>query len=302
MGLDINGIRLLLVAKRLGADFESVVTIGRQGLYVTNNKLKKEFSDFDIPYKENAAASDHGYSEKFFSLLGAQTTQSIDNSDYEAATIIHDMNNPLPEVLKGRFSVVVDAGTLEHVFNYPVAIKNCMELLREGGVFISITPANNFMGHGFYQFSPELFFSVFTHENGFDFVKLYISEIYDDSQWYEVGKPKGGNAGRVTLINHEPTHLMCIARRSDSACEPFKKTPQQTDYVEAWETADAPKKEIRFSKNCSFAYFNFLKNIIKYIPGSGNFVRGLRYFMKSNFPGRDYAPINPNHIKKKGWQ
>jgi hypothetical protein len=31
----------------------------------------------------------------------------------------------------------------------------------------AVTPANNQMGHGFYQFSPELFFRVFSQENGY---------------------------------------------------------------------------------------------------------------------------------------
>lgn len=293
MGLDINGIRLQLVAKKLGADFTDVVTIGRQALNLTQNQLKKELADFNVPYKDGAASSGFDYSEPFFSLLGAQTTQSIDNSDYEAATIIHDMNNPLPVKLKGRFSAVVDAGTLEHVFNYPVAIKNCMELLKEGGFFISITPANNFMGHGFYQFSPELFFSVFTQANGFELVKLLICEIYDDSQWYEVSKPKGGNAGRVTLINHQPTYLMCIARRLDDKCEPFKTAPQQSDYVEAWDK----KIPIIGNVNNSTTKYIWLENKAKvilrhYLPGILPFVRTCRYLRSTAYANRDYRPID----------
>ena len=69
--------------------------------------------------------------------------------------------------LKNKYTLVIDGGCLEHIFNFPVAIKNCMEMLQEGGHFIGITPANNLMGHGFYQFSPELYFRIFSKENGF---------------------------------------------------------------------------------------------------------------------------------------
>jgi 2-polyprenyl-3-methyl-5-hydroxy-6-metoxy-1,4-benzoquinol methylase len=54
---------------------------------------------------------------------------------------------------------VFDGGTLEHIFDYPTAIKNCMKMVKPGGHLLLTTPANNWFGHGFYQFSPELFYS-----------------------------------------------------------------------------------------------------------------------------------------------
>lgn len=209
------------------------------------------------------------------------------------------MNNPLPAELKGKFSVVVDAGTLEHVFNYPIALKNCMELLKSGGVFISITPANNFMGHGFYQFSPELFFSVFTQSNGFELIKLLICETYEDSQWYEVSKPKGGNAGRVTLINHQPTYLMCIARRLDDKCEPFKTTPQQSDYVEAWDQQIIAIDKIDKNTTKQALFTNKTKLILRhYIPRILPLVRLWRYLNRSAYARRDYIPIDIKNYEK----
>lgn len=292
MGLDINGIRLVLLAKRLGADFKDVVTIGRQGLHLTQAQLQKELSNFNVPCPAHLALGDERYCESFFSLLGAQVTESIDNSDYENATIIHDMNNPLPEKFKGKFSLVVDAGTLEHVFNYPVALKNSMELLRSGGFFISITPANNFMGHGFYQFSPELFFSVFTYENGFQLIKLLVCENFDDAQWYEVSKPKGGIHGRVTLNNHHPTYLMCIARRLDDSCEPFKTTPQQSDYIETWEHSSHREDSVVASKRNGYWFGNTAKLMLKLVPGVVTIVRNFRYIRNPSFPKRDYTKFD----------
>lgn len=297
MGLDVNGVRLILLAKRLGANFKDVVTIGRQGLHLTPAQLQKELLNFDVPCPEHFAA-DKRYSESFFSCLGAQDTQSIDNSDYENATIIHDMNSPLPEQFKGKFSLVVDAGTLEHIFNYPVALKNSMELLRSGGFFLSITPANNFMGHGFYQFSPELFFSVFTSENGFQLIKLLICENFNDAQWYEVSKPKGGIHGRVTLNNHHPTYLMCIARRMDDSCEPFKTTPQQSDYIEAWEHSSPRDDSITPSKGNESWFDNTAKSILKLIPGVMPIVRDLRYIRNPTFPKRVYTKFDIDCYQK----
>ena len=94
------------------------------------------------------------------------------------------MNKEVPPSLKGQYSMVLDGGTLEHVFNFPVAIKNCMEMLRVGGHYIGITPTNNFMGHGFYQFSPELYCSIFTRENGFELVSVVAFEDTARAAWY----------------------------------------------------------------------------------------------------------------------
>jgi hypothetical protein len=111
--------------------------LGAKNFILRISNSKKECVDFGVPFDTGKIAEDDSvYGKPFFSLLGAQTTESIDNSDYENAIIIHDMNNPLPAELKGKFSVMADAGTLEHVFNYPTAIKYYMQLLKLGGVYI----------------------------------------------------------------------------------------------------------------------------------------------------------------------
>src|ERR1035437_1821855 len=96
MGLDVNGIRLMLYAKRLGANFQNVVTIGRQNLYLSQRQLFGQLSEFgfDCPGHFKFAYGD--FCEPFFQILGARDIQSVDYSSFENATIIHDMNQPLP--------------------------------------------------------------------------------------------------------------------------------------------------------------------------------------------------------------
>ena len=189
MGLDINGVKLLLHARQFDVDFRRVITIGRQMLYVKQHDLKRLFEQAGLPGLSEAEGLGPGnYAESFLKLLGAEITDSLDASAYEEATIIHDLNQPLPEELHSRYSLVIDGGSLEHVFDFPMAAKNCMDLLEEEGSYIGITPANNFLGHGFYQFSPELYFRVFSPDNGFRVLKMYL---YADRKknasfyWYE---------------------------------------------------------------------------------------------------------------------
>lgn len=292
MGLDINCVRLLLYARQLGANYSRVVTVGRQELFAPYTQVCDELDKFKIPYPAAFRENRSRYCEELLSLLGAQDVQSIDNSGYESATIIHDMNRNLPDRYKGRFTTVFDAGTLEHIFNYPTAIRNCMDLLGEGGFFIGASPTNNFMGHGFYQFGPDLFSSVFSPPNGFELIKLIVCEAVDGSQWYEVVRPDGAVDSRVRLINRHPTLLMCIARRTDATIEPFSAPPQQQ--VAAWSNFDRAiaRGEANIGKTRGLGAVRIIKTALKAAPGASTVIRNVRYFSKPTFPRRYYKPID----------
>jgi uncharacterized protein with PIN domain len=165
----------------------------------------------------------------------------VDASDYEQATHIHDFNQPLPTSLANRFSVVHDGGTIEHVFNIPQAFKNCMEMVRVSGHFIQVNEANNYMGHGFWQFCPELIYRIFSGENGFQIKAVLLH----DGRWYKVDDPAVHHC-RVELMNDRPTYICAIAQRVEDR-RIFARFPQQSDYVEAWKQTREPRHETRSS-------------------------------------------------------
>jgi hypothetical protein len=238
MGISIHGAKFLLHARSVGVDFTDMAMIGRQGLFVTAAELRRVFDAFgETPTDaEVDAICDSGFAEALFTRLGAKRTDSFDASKFEAATYTHDMNAPIPEPFHEQYSTVLDSGTLEHIFNFPNAIKNCMEMVRVGGHFVAITPANNFFGHGFYQFSPELYFSVLSPDNGFEMRTMMAFEETRRAVWYEVRRPQDVRE-RVTLLNAEPVYLCLIARRTER--KPiFARPPQQSDYVVRWNGAD----------------------------------------------------------------
>jgi SAM-dependent methyltransferase len=253
MGLGETGIRFLVSARARGAPFDSIVTLGRQQLQTDPGALRETLAAGRVVISQADAqrllGEADGFCEPLLRFLGADTIDSMDVSPYQKATIVHDLNLPVPDSLKGRFSLVLDGGSLEHVFNFPQAITNCMDLLRVGGHFLGITPANNFMGHGFYQFSPELFFRVFCRDNGFAPPRILVSQ--DDwrhHQWYEVKDPESARA-RVTLVNSHPTYMLIQAEKV-AAVPPFSSTPQQSDYVVLWvgDPGDESSAQTRHSR------------------------------------------------------
>ena len=229
MGLNINATKLLLRLKSGDFEYGKVLTLGRQRLNLPKRALQKNLDTF---HKRADAAEikkkNNGYCEPFLELLGANEVHSMDVSDYEKATLIHDLNKPIADIYKGIYDTVIDSGTLEHVFNFPVAIKNCMELLKEGGHYIGITPCNNFFGHGFYQFSPELYYRVFSNENGFSVEHMYFFLDDPETSFYAVKDPAEVRE-RVILNNAFPSFLFVVARKISSK-PVFAATPQQSDY------------------------------------------------------------------------
>ncbi|MCK5692393.1 MAG: hypothetical protein KAI08_06075 [Bacteroidales bacterium] len=229
MGLDINGVKLLLHAKQLEVNFDRVLTIGRQMLYLREKELRRMLIQAGLiaaDSKDTFAVDT--YAETFLKMLGAEVTDSLDASAYEEASMIHDLNLPLPKEMRSKYSVVIDGGSLEHVFNFPIAIQNCMNLIETDGYYIGITPANNFLGHGFYQFSPELYYRIFSPSNGFRMVKMYLYVDRKRASFYEVLDPLELKQ-RVIMANASPSYLFILAQKTEEK-EVFKVVPQQSDY------------------------------------------------------------------------
>jgi hypothetical protein len=250
MGLNIHGVRVACYARSIGVDFETTMTIARQGLSLSPNELRRALCSFGHRPTDDDIKGilDNRYSERLLAYLGSKEVCSLDISKYEGATVAHDMNQPIADAHKARFSAVLDSGSLEHVFNVPVAVKNSMEMVRLGGHYICILPANNFFGHGFYQFGPEFFHGVFNEANGFVLEKLIAFEdvpnwrwhsANPDASWYEVENPLKLRE-RVTLVNDKPLSLIAIARRV-ALKSIFANTPQQSDYAARWEESERTK-------------------------------------------------------------
>src|SRR5450756_299237 len=159
MGLNYNDVRCLLEWRR-GSTGGTVATPRRPALTLHPKdvrRLKQHFAD-DIraqAWLDRYQWADFA-DEMLCEALKFESVTSIDISPYEGASVIQDIGAPLRPDLAGKFDLAIDGGTLEHVFNFPVAVGNLMRLVRVGGAVYTQSPCNSLAGHGFYQFSPEL--------------------------------------------------------------------------------------------------------------------------------------------------
>jgi len=103
--------------------------------------------------------------DSFFSLYGDVSVDVIDYAQYEGSEIVHDMSEPVPDALRGKYDIVIDGGTTEHIFDIASGLFNCARMVKLGGVAYHNVPLN-MLNHGFYNISPTLFFD-FYEDNGF---------------------------------------------------------------------------------------------------------------------------------------
>lgn len=231
MGIDIHGLNFLMYARNKKA-FGATLTIGRQGIHI-NESAVKEAIKTRLDYKKQDYCE--GLLTEFF---GANAVESIDNNVYEGATHIHNMNQPIPENLTKKFDTVFDGGCLEHIFNVPQALENISLFVKKEGQIIHVLPANNFCGHGFYQFSPELFFSLYSKENGYAETEVYIADLTDNENWYQVKQPSNGQ--RVELSS--PSALYVLVRTVLIGDHFRHSNVMQSDYLYQWNSSIDDKK------------------------------------------------------------
>ena len=279
MGLGSNACRLLLYAKRRGAVFSHTITLGRLALRLNRRMMSRLFKEFELYNNDDQISrifsNPDGFSEPFFDALGAERVDSVDATDYEGASFVHDLNCALPQMPELMYDAVIDGGTLEHVFNFPTALRTSMNAVKIGGRFFAITQCNNAMGHGFYQLSPELYFRAFCPDNGFVLENMFMAEgSFGMVPWYSVADPLQVNH-RVELVNDVQTYLLVIARRVAMASI-FKSWPQQSDYAAAWREQ---KPDITF-KPISQSKFNWRDELPPFLK---RFARGLLNIFRRRF-------------------
>lgn len=238
MAIDYLGAAFLLSVRRRKIPLGRVLTLGRQHLVLSEEMISSLESQFAVDLRQFVKrAGEEVFAEPFLEYVGAEEVTSLDFCDYEGSSLSHDLNEPVPDSWKGRYDFVIDGGTLEHVFNFPTAIGNAMELVAEGGCFLGCNPANNWLGHGFYQFGPELFFRTFTPGNGFEVIDVLLAEDAVGGAIYKVRDPAEAGT-RISLDSRQRVCSVVFARRTKVLAGLPVITPQQSDYTSRWTEED----------------------------------------------------------------
>lgn len=234
MGLPKAALRFLAREHRRRPFSDAVLTIGRQSVFATLEEargiLRTESLDpcplppgFDPA--TNIPSWAGTWNERcisdiaFFKLLGVTDSKALDCSAYERADFVHDLNEPAPESLKSRFSLILDGGSLEHIFDVRTALKNIAFMLKPGGRVIHFVPSNNFLNHGFYQFSPTLFYDYYG-ANRFADLRGYLAEESRYLEGWELyAVPPSASMQPHEIVSTQPLTVAFIAQKTPESTE-----------------------------------------------------------------------------------
>lgn len=149
-------------------------------------------------------------SKDFFELLGFENYQDMDFDASEGCSIIHDLNQPLPDEYENCFDFVMENGTIEHVFDIKTAIGNIAKTVKVGGVVCHVSPLDAF-NHGFYNFSVN-FFHDFYRANGYGEMEFYLMRYA--ANWWE---------DQNVLVEPQPYTHEELYVNSDVCKKPYNK-------------------------------------------------------------------------------
>lgn len=159
MGIDyVLFDRLVELSTRFRPEGRTLM-LGRQsfGIQTKHRQLyEKTLQRYGIEGKRFDFLQDDGFAETLMAKLGFGQMETMDFSNYEGADVLHDLNKRPAKKLENKFDLIFDGGTVEHVFNVPMALEGLFRMLKPGGRLVSANGLNGWYGHGMYQFNPEL--------------------------------------------------------------------------------------------------------------------------------------------------
>ncbi len=163
MGMGVYDLRGLIALHGAGVLGRAtrVAEIGAQelnadaGTYATMVALGQAFGAGPCPL----LAGEHHRARAMWEWLGLESV-AID-IDGSPGAIALDLNvDQAPTELAGRFGLVTNYGTTEHVANQVNAFKLIHDLTAPGGVMVHNLPAQGFVIHGLVSYSPKFFWAL----------------------------------------------------------------------------------------------------------------------------------------------
>ena len=186
MGISLASTTQLLIEAKRQPFSGTVLTLGKQNVHHNYMSLKATAAsigvDLDLSvapalsHDSQLAAKNFISDVCVFRSLGlSECYFRLDCSGLRGAPIfVFDMNrSDVPANLVGRFDVIYDGGTIEHAFHLPNLMNNIFTMLRPGGRIIHVSPSSNHIDHGFYMFSPTLFWDFYC-ANQFDLNTIQV--------------------------------------------------------------------------------------------------------------------------------
>ncbi len=301
MGLTSSNLKFILRKSKKYKFSGPVLTFGNQDIYASESDIREWAKEDKIFLKKprkilystskstpkiNKEATEHIHASTFFEFIGINSRNyyDIDKFNFDKPKIIHDLQFPIYPKFHNFFNLIIDSGTLEHIFDVKSVMENIVKMTKPGGYVLQFIPAQNFLNHGFYQFSPT-FFSDFYTNNGFEVVESYIVEIkggLDRFHYYNQDKDY-----MSVFLNPKSRLVNCFLVKKKIQLEKMV-LPDQCLYKKLSENPRAVEKD--FNKTSLDKTISYLRSIVP-IKYHGIFF-SLWQFLKEKTSKRKYFDIS----------
>lgn len=177
MGIRIHALPLIEAIKPYLSAEPKCYLIGAQDCGFTYKTLIKKYPEHEKKIKENIKDLNKRCDLKtLFNVLGFNSVLTIDIND--RADIQLDLSSSIPKEYYEKADLVFDSGTLEHIFDVKKAIENINHFLKMGGVIFHMSPVS-FYQHGFFNFNPSFFDSLYTQSGYKQIFRTMNISIYN---------------------------------------------------------------------------------------------------------------------------
>ena len=237
MAISFNEAALLKYCNK-NHDFNKTAVLGRQRIQPSKdlNEILNKPLDFDFGNYHDLLLTD---------IFKASLIDVYDISEFEGANKICDFGKPVPE--SEIYDTFVDFGSSEHIFEISQSFKNIIKLTKIGGMIIHNLPTANGCGNGFYQISPELFFSLYSEKNGFRDTEIFMIDISKKKPSYVVKlkKPSTSDRNEIRTKNE-----MCVWVKTIKFKNAKITNVYQSDYTSKW-SKKSTKEKLTLEKKVS---------------------------------------------------
>jgi hypothetical protein len=224
-----------------------VLSLGRQTILFDKATLYSLMDAYSINRLSNEVAIDKVTFEarqsieqsfitddSFYAAFTGSSYEIMDVTDYEGATIIHNLCQSVPDELMGRFDFIFNGSVLDNIFDPAAAMRHITQMLSPHGRVMHIEMASNLLFE-YLIYSPDWFLDYYV-VNGFRNCRIYVCTFNNVEElkfgpWQVYAyRPRGdGNVG-VSLREVVTAHavLIVVAERWPSST--FDKMPIQWCY------------------------------------------------------------------------
>jgi hypothetical protein len=142
--------------------------------------------------------------------------------DGRVGTLVLDLNyDATPEAHKGKYGLVTNHGTSEHLINQLNVFKMMHEFARPGGVIVHAVPFTVHLEHGFFNYQPN-FFECLARYNSYETLGIWVGPDWSLASFI----PWDPALLDFLTLNARTTHLLVVAQRKvydREFCLPFQE-------------------------------------------------------------------------------